>query len=41
MVFNVHKGDLDMKQKLQSLLHERGSEETGLEDFLTDLEYNL
>ncbi|MCE7736324.1 MAG: hypothetical protein GPJ54_15695 [Candidatus Heimdallarchaeota archaeon] len=38
MVFNVHKGDHDIKQKLQSLLHERGSEETGLEDFLTDLE---
>ncbi|MFV2013965.1 MAG: hypothetical protein ACC656_00920 [Candidatus Heimdallarchaeota archaeon] len=38
MVFHVHKGDQDFKQKLQSLLHERGAEETGLEEFLTDLE---
>lgn len=38
MVFKVHEGDNDFKQKLQSLLHEQGAKETGLEDFLTDLE---
>lgn len=38
MVFHVQEGDLDIKLKLQSLLHERGAKETGLEEFLTDLE---
>ncbi|MHA2032901.1 MAG: hypothetical protein ACXAC2_12870 [Candidatus Kariarchaeaceae archaeon] len=38
MVFQVQEGDGDMKMKLQSLLHEHGAKETGLEEFLIDLE---
>ncbi len=38
MVFQVRKGDSDIKLRLQSLLHERGDDGTGLGQFLLDVE---
>ena len=38
MQFLIQEGNSDIKSKLQSMLHERGPRETGLKEFLVDLE---
>lgn len=38
MVFQVREGNSDMKLRLQSLLHERGDDGTGLGQFLVDVD---
>lgn len=38
MPFRVREGDSSIKQQLEALMHEKGAKETGLQEFLVDLD---